>query len=76
MIENCFRLSVYKLDSATATIPTSATAFLQDGSTTTQAQALTYDTTSATAANLGDHMELRLEAVGASTVLQDYSYGI
>ena len=67
------RLSVYKLDSSTATMPTSASAYLQDGSVATQTQALTYETTAATTANLGDHMELRLEAVGASTVLRDYS---
>ena len=68
------RLSVYKLDSSTATMPTSASAYLQDGSVATQTQALTYETSAATTANLGDHMELRLEAVGASTVLRDYSW--
>ena len=67
------RLSVYKLDSSTATMPTAASAYLQDGSVATQTQALTYETSAATTANLGDHMELRLEAVGASTVLRDYS---
>ena len=54
-------------------MPTAASAYLQDGSVATQTQALTYETSAATTANLGDHMELRLEAVGASTVLRDYS---
>ena len=54
-------------------MPTTASAYLQDGSVATQTQALTYGTSAATTANLGDHMELRLEAVGACTVLRDYS---